>query len=106
MLVSSNVYDCRKNFAWLGQLQESDRSRFHQELTEMITDCPVIVHACVISRFGYYQRYHERYGDNTWEMVRTAFSILVERTVKFVSRQNGKLMVYYEKIGRKEDRNR
>ena len=70
----------------------------------MITSCPVTVHACVVSRFGYYQRYYEHYGDNTWEMMKTAFCILVERAVKFVGKQNGKLMIYYEKIGRKEDR--
>ena len=70
----------------------------------MITSCPVIVHACVISRDGYHNRYLERYGENTWEMMKTAFSIVVERATKFVTKQDGKMMIYYEKIGRKEDK--
>jgi hypothetical protein len=84
-------------------LEKFDCLRFHQELTQMITACPFTVHACVISRSGYHQRYLELYGDNTWEMTKTAFSIVVERAAKFVAKQDGKMMVYYEKMGREED---
>jgi hypothetical protein len=94
----------KKKFAWLGKLEASDRLRFYEDLTEMIISCPVTVHACVISRFGYNQRYLVRYGENTWEMMRTALSILLERAAKFVARQNGKMMVYYEKMGSNEDK--
>ena len=103
-LHGNEIRSMKNNFTWLEQLEKSDRLRFHQELTEMITSCPVTVHACVVSRAGYCQRYLERYGDNIWEMMKTAFSIVVERTAKFVARQDGKMMVCYEKIGCKEDR--
>jgi hypothetical protein len=32
-------------------------------------------------------------------------AILLERVAKFVARQGGKIMVYYDKIGRKGDKN-
>src|SRR5271157_4969341 len=60
-LHGSEIRSMKKNFAWLEQLEKSDRSRFHDELTEMIVSCPI---ACVISRSGYHQRYLELYGKN------------------------------------------
>lgn len=73
------------------------------ELTQLIIGCPMVVHACVVSRKGYLDRYYERYGQATWEMMKSAFSILIERSAKFTASRNGALMVYYEKIGKKED---
>src|SRR5262249_4947133 len=103
-LHSSEIRFRKDNFAWLGLLDAVECQRFHQELTELVIQCPVIVHACIISRSGYRQRYLERYGDDTWEMMKTAFSILMERAVKWVAQQDGKLMIYYEEIGRREHR--
>jgi hypothetical protein len=49
-------------------------------------------------------RYLETYGDNTWEMAKSAFSILVERVAKYAAVKNNSIMVYYEEAGRTEDR--
>lgn len=94
----------RDSFAWLATLGEEELNRFHSELGQMITRCPIIVHACVISRAGYCTRYLAQYGTSTWEMMKTALSILLERTAKFVARQDGTVMVYFERIGKVEDR--
>lgn len=62
------------------------------------------MYGCVISRAGYFKRYADLYGAETWEMMKTAFTILLERTAKFVARHDGKVAVYYEKIGQREDK--
>jgi len=61
------------------------------------------VHSCVISRQGYLNRYLEKYGENTWEMMKSAFSILIERSAKYAAINNGSLMVYFEAAGKNED---
>lgn len=103
-LHASEIRSKKGNFTWLGEVGEAERQRFHDELGQMIVRCPVIIHACVISRSGYIQRYSEKYGIDTWNMMRTAFCIVVERTAKYAIKRNGKIMVYFEKIGRVEDR--
>lgn len=103
-LHGSEIRAKRGAFTWLDQLPEDELIRFHTELAEMVTRCPAVVHACVISRIGYFKRYADLYGTETWEMMKTAFTILLERTVKFVASRDGKVTVYYEKIGRREDR--
>ena len=70
----------------------------------MIVQCPILVHGCVVSRRGYLDRYLDRYGSNTWEMMKSAFSILLERVSKYVALHDGKVMVYFEKAGKKEDK--
>jgi hypothetical protein len=94
----------KKRFAWLGTLPQLEYERFMQDLTDTIVSCPVTVHACVISRSGYFNRYFQTYGVNTWEMMKSAFTILVERAAKYADSKNGTVMVYYEKAGKTEDR--
>ncbi len=103
-LHGNEIRSKQKSFAWLGNLPQHELARFHNELTDMITGCPVIIHACVISRLGYCNRYLQQYNVETWEMMKTALVILLERTAKFVARQNNAVRVIYEKIGRNEDR--
>ncbi|BAQ67044.1 hypothetical protein GM3709_3809 (plasmid) [Geminocystis sp. NIES-3709] len=74
------------------------------DLTQLIVENPIIVHACVISRSGYCQRYLDKYGEKTWEMMKSAFSILLERCAKYAFANNEKIMIYYEKMGKKEDK--
>lgn len=45
----------------------------------MIARFPIIVHGCVVSRCGYLDRFKKEYGSETWEMMKSAFSILLER---------------------------
>lgn len=103
-LHGNEIRSKKKRFAWLGKLTEQQRNNFMDDLSTTITSLPIIVHACVISRPGYHNRFLEKYGDNTWEMMKSAFSILVERSVKYISEQNESIMIYYEEAGKREDK--
>ena len=105
-LHGNEIRSRKKNFAWLGLRPEDEQNQFLQDLTATIVQCPIIVHGCVVSRKGYLDRYLERYGSNTWEMMKSAFSILLERVSKYVVLQDGEgeVMVYFEKAGKKEDK--
>ena len=58
----------KKGFAWLGKLSKVEQQQFLEDLTQTIISCPIVVHACVISR----QRYLNRY--------RTPFNLPKQRT--------------------------
>lgn len=103
-LHGNEIRSRKKNFAWLGLRSEDEQNQFLQDLTTTIVQCPIIVHGCVVSRQGYLDRYLERYGSNTWEMMKSAFSILLERVGKYVILQDGEVIIYFEKVGKKEDK--
>ncbi len=103
-LHGNEIRSRKKRFAWLGKLSDLEQERFIGDLTNTIISCPIVVHACVVSRQGYLKRYLEIYGENTWEMMKSAFSIVVERAAKYASLRNGTLMVYFEAAGKTEDR--
>ena len=103
-LHGNEIRSRKKNFAWLGLRSEDEQNKFLQDLTATIIQCPIIVHGCVVSRKGYLDRYLARYGSNTWEMMKSAFSILLERVSKYVVLQGGEVIVYFEKAGKKEDK--
>jgi hypothetical protein len=64
------------------------------DLTSTITSFPIIAHACVVSRSGYSDRYLERYGTETWEMMRSDFTMLVERSAKYAKEYNDSITIY------------
>ena len=103
-LHGNEIRSQKKRFAWLGKLSETERSHFMDDLTMTVVSCPIIVHACVVSRTGYLNRYLNKYGENTWEMMKSAFSILVERAAKYATTREGTVMLYFEKAGKKEDK--
>ena len=103
-LHGNEIRSRKKRFAWLGKLSHSEQELFIGDLTNTIINCPIVVHACVVSRQGYLKRYLEIYGENTWEMMKSAFSIVVERAAKYTALKNGRLMVYFEAAGKTEDR--
>ena len=103
-LHGNEIRSKKKNFAWLGKLTEQERNNFLEDLSKTITSLPIIVHACVVSRSGYHNRYLNVYGDDTWEMMKSAFSILVERSVKYIDDKDESIMIYYEEAGKREDR--
>jgi hypothetical protein len=103
-LHGSEIRSKKDRYDLLGNLSKADQQKFMEDLTQTIVACPIIVHACVISRHGYLKRYLEKYGEDIWEMMKSAFIILVERAAKYVAAKNGTLMVYFEAAGKKEDR--
>ncbi|MDR6624371.1 DUF3800 domain-containing protein [Caulobacter segnis] len=94
----------RKNFNWLEKLSTSERERFWQDYHAFLTSLPVIGTACVVHRPGYLARgYGSRPGDSKWDLCRTAFNIVVERTAKFVASKGARLRVKFEGCDIKSD---
>lgn len=103
-LHGNEIRSRKKHFAWLGSLSEEKENEFFDDLTRTITGCPILVHGCVVSREGYLNRYLDEYGVDTWEMMKSSFSILIERVGKIVAAQDAKVKIIFEKAGRKEDK--
>jgi hypothetical protein len=95
-LHSVEIRHHNKNFSWLAGLAPSDLDRFMGALSEMIAAIPCIGHACVIDRPGYDARYREKYGRGTWQLCRTAFSVIGERAAKIARLQKRVLRVFPE----------
>lgn len=90
-------------FAWLGHC-ENVRERFLEDLTQLLVQLPVIGLACVIDRPGYNKKYEELYKEKRWHLCKTAFSVTVERAVKYSIKNDRNLRVVFEKAGSKEDK--
>jgi hypothetical protein len=103
-LHSTKIRGRRKQFSWLGQ-DANRAAKFHEELTALLLQMPVIGLACVIDRPGYNARYRKKYGADRWLMCKTAYSILIERAAKHARRAGKKLEVFFERSGKEEDRN-
>jgi len=103
-LHSTKIRGRRKQFSWLGH-DPVRAAKFHEELANTLLAMPVLGIACAIDRPGYNARYRETYGADRWLMCKTAYAILVERAAKHAQRCNAKLEIYFERAGRKEDRN-
>lgn len=84
---------------------ETKRDNFFLDLEGLVLDNRLIVHACVVCRPGYRDRYLEKYPNGTrWDMSKTAFDISVERAAKLAMQDGRSLDVVYERTGAKEDR--
>lgn len=102
-LHSTKIRGRRDNYKWLEQSTKLNE-RFLGALETFLLSIPVIGFATVIHRPGYNQRYEERYRGHRWLMCKTAYTILIERTSKYVQSQGGKLCVRFEQVGKTEDR--
>lgn len=102
-LHSTKIRGRRDKFRWLGQ-DTVRAERFYRELGELLVALPVTGIACVIDRPGYNARYAEKYGDKRWLMCKTAYAILIERSLKFARAAGAKLEVFFEEAGKNEDR--
>lgn len=87
----------KKNFAWLGTLNQVEIDRFWSRYRTFLAGLPVAGTACVIDRPGYIARgYGKREGDAKWLLCRSAFDILLERSAKFAKHEGRRLQVYFE----------
>jgi len=102
-LHSTKIRGRRDKFRWLGQ-DAVRAERFYRELADMLVALPVTGIACVIDRPGYNARYAEKYGDQRWLMCKTAYAILIERSLKFATAAGANLEVFFEEAGKHEDR--
>lgn len=101
-LHSHEIRGGRGNFGWLKKPENA--LAFLSDLEEFLLALPVVGIAAVVHRPGYVDRYQDVYGNRTWLMCKTAFSILVERSAKFARSRDRKLRVFYERAGKAEDR--
>lgn len=102
-LHSTKIRGRRDKFRWLGQ-DAVRAERFYRELGDLLVALPVTGVACVIDRPGYNTRYAEKYGDQRWLMCKTAYAILIERSLKFATAAGANLEVFFEEAGKHEDR--
>jgi Protein of unknown function (DUF3800) len=100
----TDIRSKKKNFRELENFSIEDLNNFYQSLNQMAINTPIVIHACVVSRSGYLKRFEPVHGEKTWEMMRSSFYILIERTAKYVKHQNGVMKVYFEEIGNKENK--
>jgi hypothetical protein len=91
-------------FTWL--LGSPDRAAaFFEELTAFICEAPIVCIAAVIDRLGYRAKYDPIYTpEKRWLLCKTAFSILVERSVKYAISKSHRLRVFVEESDKKTDR--
>ncbi len=102
-LHSYDIRNSTKGFSWLTQISASERARFMADLSQTITGLPIHALACVVDRDGYNRRYLDQYGADRWKLCKTAFSILLERAVKFAQHFDAKLRVYVERSDKRTD---
>lgn len=87
----------KKNFAWLGTLEQAELNRFWSSYRTFLAAMPVSGTACVIDRPGYIARgYGSREGDAKWLLCRSAFDILLERSAKLARMKGRRLTVSFE----------
>ena len=102
-LHSSEVRSGKGSFAWLSDCAEV-REIFLTDLAKLLVQLPVIGFACVIDRPGYNKKYEELYKEKRWHLCKTAFSVTVERAVKYSIKNDRNLRVVVEEAGKKEDK--
>jgi hypothetical protein len=104
-LHSSEIRSQNENFNFLRSWEKDKRDEFYEELYVFMRDAPVIGIACTVDRPGYCGRYLKLYEENPWLLCKTAFTVVVERAVKYAITQGLKLRVYPERCNKAEDSN-
>lgn len=102
-LHSSEVRSQNEGFFWLRDLEDEKCKAFYEDLYCFMRDAPVTGIACVIDRPGYNGRYSEAFRENPWMLCKTAFSVVVERSVKHAIADGRRLRVYPERCNKPED---
>lgn len=102
-LHSVDMRHAARDFTWLRR-GSPEYEPFMRDLTRMLTAIPVTGLACVIDRPGYDARYRPKYGRNQWHLCRTAFSIVVERAIKYALSAGCRLRVLPERSSKDDER--
>lgn len=102
-LHSENIRFKTGDFNWLKELEGAEQNRFYRSLGAMLTSLPVRGLACTIDRPGYNHRYYDKYGRERWSLCKTAFSVIVERAVKWARIEDRKLRIYAERADKDSD---
>jgi hypothetical protein len=87
----------KKGFSWLGRISDVDHDRFWSDYKVLLATVPVRGIACVIDRPGYVARgYLNTHRANKWLLCRSAFDILVERSIKIAQLEGRRLGIVFE----------
>ena len=92
----------RGKFSWLKNPERA--VEFLPALNRFLVGLPVIGIGAIIHRPGYVARYKERFAGFPWNMDKTAFMILIERSAKYARSQRRRLRIFFEESGKHEDR--
>lgn len=92
----------RGNFSWLKNPERA--VEFLPALNRFLVELPVIGIGAIIHRPGYVARYKEQFAGAPWNMDKTAFMILIERSAKYARSQGRRLRIFFEESGKHEDR--
>lgn len=101
-LHSTKIRGRRGAFSWLST-DQSKADAFFADLEAFILSAPIVSISCVIDRPGYIARYAEKHPQ-PWLLCQTAFAILIERAAKYARQRDGRIAVYFEGAGKREDR--
>lgn len=103
-LHSTDIRGRKKTFSWMNvDLEKADR--FMADVAALLCESPIICIGAVIDRPGYMTRYEKLYEPGKrWSLCKTAFSILVERSVKFARTKERVLRVFVERGDKDTDR--
>lgn len=96
-LHSSEIRMKAQRFRWLRGRPAEEQNEFLADIGSLVTSPELTAIACVIDRPGYDARYREKYGHERWLLCKTAFTVVVERAVKFARSHNAKLRVLVER---------
>lgn len=98
-LHSNKIRGSRKPF----RFKKEKREGFLADLESLMVNAPVLCTACVIHRPGYLNRYRDHYQEKLWQLCKTAFVILIERSAKYVLANGGEMEIRFERTGPNED---
>lgn len=92
------------DFSWMATLPQPKLREFFSDIESMIHDMPFMALACVIDRPGYRDRYLAKYGRQSWQLCKTAFTVICERAAKFSFREDRRIKLFVERTDKNADR--
>lgn len=101
-LHSTKIRGKRDAFGWMNSDPEAAKL-FLNDLDTLLCSLPVLGVGCVIHRPDYNTRYAALHASR-WNMCKTAYSILVERAVKYCIMNDFDLQIHFEQSGEDADR--
>jgi hypothetical protein len=102
-LHSAEIRSKNQGFRWMRQCSPEQLAEFYDDIGQLATHPRLTAIACVIDRPGYNRRYLEKYRGNRWLLCKTAFSIVVERSVKYAQKLGCRLRVNVERSDKTVD---
>lgn len=102
-LHSAEIRSQNKGFRWMRGCSPEQLADFYNDVGRLAAHPRLTAIACVIDRPGYNKRYLAKYSDNRWLLCKTAFSIVVERAVKYAQKLGCRLRVNVERGDKRVD---